>query len=223
MLYFSPQSSTTMRRPVAGACGAGDGLVPAVGRLGGHARHVVGVAVAPLPAQRGEPRVGRLAGQDGAHHDAGGAQSAGDRAGVYAADAGHALVREEPVEGHRAEGVAGFRVVLPDDEARDLHAARLEVALVDAVVADQRVGRDDDLPGVRRVGQHLLVAGHGGVEDDLAEGVGLGAEGAAGVRGAVFEDEVGWAEGHSHYQSSRGSERRCICARTSSSPEGSSE
>ena len=189
-----------MRRLVAGALVAGDGLVPAVGRLGGDARHEVGIVVAPLSAQAGEPRIGRLPRQDGAHHNPGAAQSAGDRAGIDAAEAGHTLLREEPVERHRAQGVAGRRVVLPDDEPRDLHAARLEVALVDAVVADQRVRRHDDLPGVRRVGQHLLVAGHGGVEDDLAEGVGLGAERAAGVRRAVFEDEVGWV---SHFRTGR--------------------
>ena len=41
-------------------------------------------------------------------------------------------------------------------------------ARADPVVADQRVGEDDDLAGVGGVGDRLLVAGHRGVEDDLA-------------------------------------------------------
>ena len=39
-----------------------------------------------------------------------------------------------------------------------------------AVVADQRVGHDDDLAGVRRVGADLLVAGLRGVDDEVAAG-----------------------------------------------------
>ena len=42
---------------------------------------------------------------------------------------------------------------------------------VDADVADVRIGQRDDLPCVRRIGQDLLVAGHRGVEHDLADGV----------------------------------------------------
>ena len=48
--------------------------------------------------------------------------------------------------------------------------AGLEVGGVDAVVADVRVGERDDLPGVRRVGDDLLVAGQRRVEHDLAAG-----------------------------------------------------
>jgi hypothetical protein len=41
----------------------------------------------------------------------------------------------------------------------------------DAVVADVRVGEDDQLRVERRVGHRLLVARHAGREDDLADGV----------------------------------------------------
>ena len=51
-------------------------------------------------------------------------------------------------------------------------ARRLEVLGVDADVADLGRGHGDDLPAVRRIGQHLLVAGDRGVEDDLAGAVG---------------------------------------------------
>ena len=50
-------------------------------------------------------------------------------------------------------------------------ARRLEVDRVDAHVADLRRRHGDDLPAVRRIGQHLLVAGDRGVEHDLARAV----------------------------------------------------
>ena len=42
------------------------------------------------------------------------------------------------------------------------------VFAVDAVVADQRIGHADDLPGVGRIGEHFLITGHRRVEDHLA-------------------------------------------------------
>ena len=56
-----------------------------------------------------------------------------------------------------------------DDEAGDLHPARLEIVGRDAVVADERVRQRDQLPGVGGIGQDLLIAGHAGIEDDFAD------------------------------------------------------
>ena len=47
----------------------------------------------------------------------------------------------------------------------------LDVVLVGADIADMREGEGDDLPGIGGVGEDLLVAGHGGVEADLADRV----------------------------------------------------
>ena len=44
----------------------------------------------------------------------------------------------------------------------------LDVLAVGADIADMREGEGDDLSGVGRVGQRLLIAGHAGVEADLA-------------------------------------------------------
>ena len=73
---------------------------------------------------------------------------------------------------------------LLDDEAVGPRPARLDVLVVDAVVADHRVGHADDLPPVGGIGEDLLVPGHGGVEDDLARRSRRGAERLAlGTRG----------------------------------------
>ena len=62
--------------------------------------------------------------------------------------------------------------------------------LGDAVVADHRIRVGDDLPAVARVGQRLLVAGHRGVEDDLAGHRPGGAGGVAVEARAVLEQQV---------------------------------
>ena len=54
-----------------------------------------------------------------------------------------------------------------------------------------RCGLQHDLTGVGGVGEGLLVAGHPGGEDDLAERRAARAVGATGVAGAVLEDEDG--------------------------------
>ena len=94
------------------------------------------------------------------------------------------LARERQFETTRAR--------VAHDEARDVRRAvdALGVLGVDAGVADLRRGHRDDLPAVRGVGEHLLVAGHAGREHDLADGAAVGAEGAPCEDGAVGEHEV---------------------------------
>ena len=57
----------------------------------------------------------------------------------------------------------------PDRVGRGRGDDRLDVLLVGADIPDMRKGEGDDLPIVGRVGQDLLIAGHGGVEADLAD------------------------------------------------------
>ena len=64
-----------------------------------------------------------------------------------------------------------------------------DVLAVHSVIADQRIGHGDDLAFVGWVSQNLLIAGHGGVETDLATGGGASAKSLAVINGAVFESE----------------------------------
>src|SRR5207247_2198743 len=63
------------------------------------------------------------------------------------------------------------------------------VLAVDAGVADVRRGLHDDLAVVRRVGQRLLVPGHAGGEDRLAERLPHAAVRLAAERPPVLQDE----------------------------------
>src|SRR5207248_1589301 len=65
----------------------------------------------------------------------------------------------------------------------------------DAVVADEWIREHDDLAGVARIADRLLVAGHRGVEDDLADARGSRGAQLAVEAGAILEQDVARAHG----------------------------
>jgi hypothetical protein len=65
----------------------------------------------------------------------------------------------------------------------------LHVERIGADVADVRIGERDDLPQVGRIGEDLLVAGEGGIEDDLSGGAARCADGGAAEGRAIRERE----------------------------------
>src|ERR1051326_7351484 len=77
------------------------------------------------------------------------------------------------------------------DKARHLRLFALLHHLLDAVVADVRIGHHHDLEPVRRIGGDLLVSGERGVEDDFADGVRCRAEAPPVVDSAVFQYQAG--------------------------------
>ena len=182
----SSAATVKRRSPTAGTtygCGGGD-LVREVGadhlRAGEH------------PLERVD--AGDVAGEDADPHRAALAQVPGERAGVDAGDADDALRRRARRRATRRlrqdeETRDGSRTTKPATQIR----RGLRVLVVDAGVADLRGGHDDDLAVVARVGERLLVAGHAGVEDGLAEGLADGAVGLAAEGAAVLEHEQGGA------------------------------
>ncbi len=78
---------------------------------------------------------------------------------------------------------------IADHEPGSVGPARLDVLGIHADVADVRVGERDDLPGVRRIGEDLLVARHRRVEHDFADGVAGGADRRAAKHRAVGKRE----------------------------------
>ena len=121
------------------------------------------------------------------------ADQRGQRARVDAGDGDDAARLQPVVELLRRAVVGGAR------DRRAQHAAahagrrgearRLDVLGVGADIADMGEGEGDDLPGIRRVGQDLLIAGHGGVEAHLADGDAGRARALALDHGAVGEHE----------------------------------
>src|SRR2546428_2464318 len=93
------------------------------------------------------------------------------------------------VEAHAAAPRRGADGGFLHDQPVRPRPVRLHVLLVDAVVADHRIGHGHDLPVIRRIGEDLLVAGQGRVEDDLTVGLAEGSEGAAAEDAAVAQHE----------------------------------
>src|SRR5712691_7250761 len=165
-------------------------LAPAVG-LGG--RHLRDEVAADEPRQRARPRQ-ELRGVVSDRRDdpvlgAVVPEVTRERARVDPLDADDAVAAQVVVEARAGAEVRRDGRRLFDDEAVHPRLPRLDVLLVDAVVADERVRHRDDLPSVRRIGEDLLVAGHRGVEDDLAGRLAARAEGLARERAAVAQDE----------------------------------
>ena len=118
------------------------------------------------------------------------AEPSGDGPCIDLGDAYNVLLLEVLREGHGGPVVGDVEGEVPDEHCTHVRLGGLHVLEVDADVANLGAREEDELAGVGRVGEDLLVAGEGRVEDDFADGGALGAEGAAGPDGAVLEDEA---------------------------------
>ena len=165
MFALSPKSTIAIRGPrVAGRLDVGHGR-----------RRDLADEVLVLPARDGRAAARRprprsvVAGRgDDAAQAAVRAEVAGQRARVHARDRRDRVVAQQRGELAGVVEDRGRRV--GDDQRPEPRADRLVVLGEPAVVADQRVGHDDDLAGVRGVGADLLVARLAGVDDEVAAG-----------------------------------------------------
>ncbi len=104
-------------------------------------------------------------------------QDAGQAPGVDVGDAGHAAAGQVPIQWLLKAPVARPNWQVADDETRRLDAGGFLVLRVDADVAYMGIGQSHQLAAVGGIGKDLLVTGHGGVEDHLADALCLGADG----------------------------------------------
>ncbi len=88
------------------------------------------------------------------------------------------------IEGTPVGGVLGE---FTGDEAFNVRVGGFVVGGVGAVVADLRIGEDDNLAGVGRIGEDLLITGQRCIENDLSAAFALGAVAFAPEDAPVFE------------------------------------
>jgi hypothetical protein len=122
-----------------------------------------------------------------------GADQRGESAGVDAGQADDAARLQPLVEMLGGAVVRGIGDRGAQDHAacarRCRHVHRLDVFIVGADIADVREGEGDELPGIGRIGEDFLIAGHRGVEADLADGVAFRAEAKTFQHGTVGKHE----------------------------------
>ena len=174
-----------------------------VGQWGGDFRgHVATVDVLVRSGVGHQGGLGLRIGVSVADHaldHASAAQAPGEGPRVDALDPHDPVLLHEALEVLIRAVVAGRAAELPNDEAFGVGPIRFHVVDRHAVVADVGVRHRHDLTVVARIGKDLLVAGHGGVEDHLADGASGIPEGVAAVHGAVLQGQNrAWFVEHRH-------------------------
>ena len=110
---------------------------------------------------------------------------------VHAGDAGDAAGAQPCIEPLGGAPVAGLGDVLFHHQAAGGDGEGFDVLGIGADIADMGEGEADHLAGVGRVRQGFLVAGHAGVEADLAQALAIGAgcfRGGMGAEATAPED-----------------------------------
>jgi hypothetical protein len=136
-------------------------------------------------------RAQHLAGDDGSH-GAAGSEMLRQCACINTLNAGDVPFLEPRAEILSATPVTGHRAKLLDNKAAHMRTLTFEVERIHAVVPDLRVGHRDNLTAIRRIGEHLLIAGHGSVKTNFAGVRGFGAKRRAFKHPAIFEGEEGF-------------------------------
>ena len=149
----------------------------------GHARAISPRAVQIRIAVALETQGGRLG--------AGIPEMAGDASGVDPGDPDQPARLQPAIEMLRRAEVRGLGDRGPQDHAAGVAVDGLDVFVVGADVADVREGERDQLPGIGGIGQDLLIAGHGGIEDQFAHDGAGRSQPLAEKRRAVGEHEGG--------------------------------
>ena len=102
---------------------------------------------------------------------------------------GMRLCDEVVVESLGRAPVAGNRRHAAHDEGFEKRLSGLDVFGIDSGIADQRIRHRDDLTGVGRIRQDLLITRHRSVENDFANGFAFKAVSLAAKNTSVFEQQ----------------------------------
>ncbi len=132
---------------------------------------------------------------DGAILCALGADVARQRPRIDAGNAGDALHLQPLIEVVRSAEVRGVGDILAQDEAGNAGLLGFDIFHIGADIADMREGEGDDLPGIARVGEDFLIAGHRRVEADFPGGDALGADAMAGKHRPIRKNQCGVGRG----------------------------
>ena len=115
-----------------------------------------------------------------------GADPAGQRPGIHPGEHRDVVLFQEFQYRAFIPPAGGLIAQFVHDQPFVAASVRLVKDLVAAVVADQGICEDDDLPTVRRIRKGFLIAAHAGREHDLSDGPAVTVQGAF-IDAAVFQ------------------------------------
>jgi hypothetical protein len=84
--------------------------------------------------------------------------------------------------------VARLAAILSHYKSPHLNATGFNVLLVDAIIADEGIGKDENLPSIGRISEHLLIPSHRGVKYHLTIGRSFSAKRVTFINRTVFQD-----------------------------------
>ena len=92
----------------------------------------------------------------------------GQGPGIDSLDAHHVIFLKIGIQTHAGAPVGIAILVLPDNEAGQEKPPALDILGINTGITDLGIGHGNHLPFVGGIGQNLLIAGHGGIEDHLS-------------------------------------------------------
>ena len=115
---------------------------------------------------------------------------ANEGAGIHAADSNNVVVRHPLVEGLLTAPVAWPRGQLTGNHATGMGVLRLLILRIHPGVSQLRIRECDQLTGVTRIRDHLLISRHSRVEHHLPDHRAAVAKGASSEHGAICQNEM---------------------------------
>ena len=113
----------------------------------------------------------------------------GQGAGIKSFDTGNPHAHKEVGQAFAGAPAGRLLAALLDQKGAHMHLRGLHVLRVDAVIADKGVSHADHLSIIGGIGQHFLIAGHAGIENDFAAGFKFAGKGFALQGEAVFKSQ----------------------------------
>src|SRR5690606_38489093 len=131
-------------------------------------------------------------GQDTAILSAFFTQDTGQSTSINTSNGHRAVFFEVLIQRLLAAPVTGQQRQIANDQAGSPDTIGLGVFRRGAGVADMGISQGDDLLCVGGIGEDFLIAGHGGVEHDLADGLPIGTDGFTAKNAAISKCKYGW-------------------------------
>jgi hypothetical protein len=165
-------------------------VFPAIGRCCSHTRHHVAADNSrPFPSPSDQGGAIRIFGGDHGAHRSTGADPSSKHTGIQPFNPQDTILTEKIGQVAGGAVIAGVLLIFADKKGTGMHPSRLHVLGIDPVVTNERIGHGDQLTCIGRIGQHLLITAHAGVEYNFPCCLTGTGKGTGGHDSAVFKSD----------------------------------